>query len=316
MRKKFITFILVGMICLFQSCHQHDDIFPHEPGTEDEIVLTAEIGPAPTRMSQIADNTYVFDAGDSIRIVGWTGAYAAVPDASNPSEYAKWWINSVNVFNGRKWTATPYMRWQNGEGIEHHFVSWYPAGIAIAPRDDLKSIYHLSTDTYNPDILVASTSLTRPSDNRVNLHFSHLLSRFDLHLKFVDYYQDITNISVTSELTVDATINLIAGNLTQGSVSATVSVDEVAPTEGNTWSGSRIVVPQNTDGCSLTIKFVANGKDYSMHYTHPSLHFEQGKRTTLRLLVSKDDILLQGVGVSAWSEGSSLGDADAEESGK
>lgn len=311
MKNKYIVAISLLLACLFQGCQQ-DDMVLADKDADNSILLTAQIGSASTRMSQISDNTYEFDAGDTIQVIGWTGEFDAYPEVWNNNSAEIWWINSINIFYGRKWIATPYMRWQNGEDIIHNFVSWWPAGIASSTADNLRNVSHVTTDTYNPDILVARASLVRPADNKVALQFGHLLSLFDVHLQFDDYYKEVNNVSVTAQLITDATIDLIACEASCGATQAAVAIDEVAPSNGAFWSGSRIVVPQQADDCAITINFTANGKMYEKQYAHPSLLFEQGRCTSLSLFVSKNDVVHKGVGVNPWGDTDSLGDADAE----
>ena len=83
---------------MFVSCREEDEIMIHTPN--DAINLTATIGPAPTRVSQIGDNQYEFSPGDTICVVGWTGSDRACPQPWETDE--RWWIKSLNVFNGSR----------------------------------------------------------------------------------------------------------------------------------------------------------------------------------------------------------------------
>lgn len=301
--------ILLPLIILFLSCRNEEDT-PFVPN--DEIEMTAAIGDSHTRVSQTSDNRYVFDPGDTVQIVGWTGAFESYPTPWESSSSEKWWISSLNVFNGHKWVATPYMRWQNGEGLQHHFIAWWPAHLAGA-NDNLRCISHTVTPTCSHDILVARSSLVRTADNKVHLRFSHLLSRFDVHLQFIEHYTDVSNISVTADVISSAEINLLDGTSTCGSSHTLMPLDKIEALAGADWSGSQIIIPQQLTDCAMTINFTSNGIEYHLTYAHPSLLFEQGNRTTLTLLVSKDDVKAGGVTVSQWGYTPPLGEAEAEE---
>lgn len=309
MNYKYINTILVLILMTLSSCRQDDEMLPHI--TNDAINLTATIGPEPTRVSQIGDNLYEFSPGDSICVVGWTGNSQACPQPWDTSE--RWWINSINVFNESKWTATPYMRWQNGEGIVHNFVSWWPTNLASATEDNLFSISHTASNAYNPDILVAKESLVRPANNSITLNFHHLLSRFDVHLQFTEDYKEISSIEVTANAVVDAILNLVEGTSTCGTTTATLPIIEKLATNGAYWSGSLIVIPQTMSNAHIGISFQADGTSYNLSYVHPSLNFTSGKFTTLTLIISKDKVKVAGVEISPWNDSTSLGDVDAEE---
>lgn len=304
MKQKYKLILLLPLVALLAAC-RHEEL-PPLPTAGEEVELTAVIGEGVSRVSQTGDNQYIFDSGDAIQVVGWTGALDPVPTD-------EWWINSLNVFNGRKWTATPYMRWQNGDGLQHHFRSWWPAQLASPTTDDLRHVSHSVTEAYNPDILVASTSLVRPADNKLSLHFTHLLSRFDVHLRFIEHFTDISDIAVAAHVALDAELDLMEGTVQCGATRRALSLSEVLAGNGVYWSGTQIVIPQECADCVIMLAFTANGTEHSLQYVHPSLLFESGRRTTLTLLVSKEEIKVVSASVTPWIEGSSLGDTDAEE---
>ena len=302
MKSKYSIILL--LVALLAACH-HEEL-PSPPIAGDEVELTAVIGASTSRVSQTGDNQYSFDPGDAIQVVGWTGAFEPVP-------MGQWWVNSLNVFDGRKWTATPYMRWQNGNALQHHFRSWWPAQLASPTADDLRHVSHSISTEYNPDILVARTSQVRPADNKLSLHFTHLLSRFDVHLRFAEHFVDISDIAVAAHVALDAELDLIEGTVQCGTTRSALALTEVLASNGVFWSGTQIVIPQVCADCAITLSFIANGTEYQLQYVHPSLLFELGKRTTLTLLVSKEEIKVVSASVNPWIESSSLGDTDAEE---
>ena len=220
MNLKHIIALLLPLVVVLCSCQQNE--VPAPPSNQYDINLQASIQSSQTRVAQPSDNRYVFESGDSIQVVGWTGDAISYPQPwSTPTE--RWWVNSLNVFNGRKWVATPYMRWQNGEGLMHHFVSWWPASLATTSGTNLTALVHEVSADYNPDILVASTSLQRPADNTLALTFNHLLSRFDVHLHFTEHYAQVDDISLTTDVALNATLNLITGTVATGTTTGTTT---------------------------------------------------------------------------------------------
>lgn len=310
MNLKHIIAVLLPLVVVLCSCQQNE--VPAPPSNQYDINLQASIQSSQTRVAQPSDNRYVFESGDSIQVVGWTGDALSFPQPwSTPTE--RWWVNSLNVFNGRKWVATPYMRWQNGEGLMHHFVSWWPASLATASSTNLTALVHEVSADYNPDILVASTSLQRPADNTLALTFNHLLARFDVHLYFTEHYGQIDNISLSADVVLNAHLNLIEGNVTCGNTAGTMPLHEMVPQNEARWSGTQIIIPQTLANAGIDIYFTENGTPRYLTYAHPTLRFQSGRRTKLTLLVSKDEIKPIEVSVGDWTDSPSLGDADAEE---
>lgn len=311
MNLKHIIAVLLPLVVVLCSCQQNE--VPAPPSNQYDINLQASIQSSQTRVAQPSDNRYVFESGDSIQVVGWTGDALSYPQPwSTPTE--RWWVNSLNVFNGRKWVATPYMRWQNGEGLMHHFVSWWPASLATASSTNLTALVHEVSADYNPDILVASTSLQRPADNTLALTFNHLLARFDVHLHFTEHYAQVDDISLTTDVALNATLNLITGTVATGTTTGTMPLQSMQPAVDAYWSGSQIIIPQSLVNVPISISFSENGTQRNLTYVHPKLTFQLGKRTRLTLLVSKDEIKPIEVSVGDWVDSPSLGDADAEES--
>lgn len=264
-------------------------------------------------VSQTADNEYAFADGAQIQIVGWYGDW----DKYNKPwemESDTWWNSAVSTFNATngKWNTEPYMRWQNGKGLEHHFVSYWPANLAD-PNSDLTNVPVTLTGSAEDDILLAHWSNERPEDNVLNLKFDHLLSRFDVHLYFRDEYEGATDISVETALSNKATVDLLSGTVSpeygQG-----ITMQEAPYPDGNwDWSGTCITVPHDFNGSLLTIKFTANGEEKSISYTHPStLSFESGERVTLNLMVGKDKVELMDVTVGDWNQ-KNINAGEAEE---
>ena len=309
--KKYIIMpMMLALLSVATSCEQ-EELPPAMP--EGNVVeVTAAIGDAPhTRVSQTADNEYTFDDKDKIHIVGWYGDWDKY---NKPWEMASdtWWNDAVSTFDktSGKWNTEPYMRWQNGKGLYHHFLAWWPENFKRSNEPlDLVSIT-LTGDYIKDDILVARWSGERPEDNVLNLKFEHLLSRFDVHLHFRDEYETFSNISIETKLKNMVEYNLIANEVKPGSASGNYikMYERPYPDTKWDWSGTCITVPQDFAGPLLTIKFTTSDGEKSIDYTQPEtaiLKFRSNERITLYLNVGKNEATLIATDVGypgGWSE--------------
>jgi hypothetical protein len=226
-----IMSMMLVLLSVATSCKQED--MPPSVTDSDVVDITATIGGQQTRVSQTSDNAYVFDTGDAIHIIGWYGD-------SEPWETGEsWWNDAVSTFNGRKWKTEPYMRWQNGTDLQHHFLAWWPEEFADS-MDDLSAISFDVDGKSAEDILLARWSGTRTEDNKVNLQFGHIMSSFDVHLIFKEQYSGVTDISVMAEVCNNAQINILSqfAEFSLGETLDNVTLAKKAePAAGMHWSG-------------------------------------------------------------------------------
>lgn len=302
--KKYIIMpMMLALLSVATSCEQEE--LPPAMPEGDVVEVTAAIGDKEqTRVSQTADNVYTFDHNDKIHIVGWHGD---LDQYNKPWEIPSntWWNDAVSTYNSTsgKWNTEPYMRWQNGVDLYHHFIAWWPENI-IKSNENLTAVDITVTGDYNKDdILVASWSGKRPEDNVLNLEFKHLLSRFDVHLDFCGEYPNPENISIETNLKKTAVCDFLSGTVNE----ATEGGEGIAmqerpyPNANWDWSGTCITVPQVFFGDLLTIKFNASDEEKTFIYrTKFVLDFKSGYRTTLQLIVGKDLVELDKVTETPW----------------
>ena len=288
-----IMSMMLVLLSVATSCKQED--MPPSVTDSDVVDITATIGGQQTRVSQTSDNKYVFDTGDAIHIIGWYGD-------SEPWETGEsWWNDAVSTFNGRKWKTEPYMRWQNGTDLQHHFLAWWPEEFADS-MDDLSAMSFDVDGKSAEDILLARWSGTRTEDNKVNLQFGHIMSSFDVHLIFNQAYSGVTDISVMAEVCNNAQINILSqsAEFSLGETLDNVTLEEKAkPAAGMHWSGNALVIPQKSTECKVTIAFEFEGEQINLEYVHPVINFVSGKRSTLTLTVNRDEkefSVLEGYG--------------------
>lgn len=312
-KKHIVMPMLLALLSVATSCEQ-EELPPAVPDS-DVVEVTATIGDAPdTRVSQPEDNVYTFEPNDKIHIVGWTGNWDEYNEPwSDPTD--TWWNDAVSTYNGYKWKTEPYMRWQNGDGLDHHFIAWWPENI-IKSNENLTAVDITVTGDYNKDdILVARWRGKHPEDNVLNLEFKHLLSRFDVHLFFRDEYPNPENISIQTHLKKTAVCDFLSGTVTATEGEGILMQKRPYPDANWDWSGTCITVPQVFMGDLLTIKFTTSDGEKSIDYAQPVtaiLKFRSNERITLKLAVGKDKVELIDVTVTPW-DSKNINAGEAEE---
>ena len=172
MNKKFST-LAIATFCL-ASCHCDDDT----PTTSQYITVATSIGQM-TRTTTDADGNQEFAKDDQISIYAWTGNATAVPADLLVN-------NSINTYDGAKWTASPQMLWKDMV-TPYYFLGIYPNR---AVTDFTADPYVLDvTNQEKSDILVAvntgndGAGLTATA-NPVGLMFNHVMAKLVVNLQF------------------------------------------------------------------------------------------------------------------------------------
>lgn len=307
--KKYIIMpMTLALLSVATSCEQEE--LPPAMPEGDVVEVTAAIGDnQQTRVSQTADNVYTFDDKDKIHIVGWYGAW---DEYNKPWEMALdvWWNDAVSTYNATsdKWKTEPYMRWQNGDGLQHNFLAWWPEDI-IKTNENLTAVNVTVTGDYRKDdILVARWAGQHPVDNVLNLKFEHLLSRFDVHLNFGNDYPEPENISIETNLKNAAVCNFFSGEVTAQQGEGIIMQVNPHSEINSDWSGTCITVPHAfpMNEQLLTIRFTANGEEKTINYTHSDyFNFRSNERITLVLQVGIKEATLITTNVGypgGWSE--------------
>lgn len=322
-KKYTIMPMILALLSVTTSCEQED--LPPAMPDGDMVEVTADIGSTATRVSQPEDNEYTFDANDRIHIVGWYGTegwdsdlsdFKADPDV--PLGLYDWWNDAVSTYDAvsGRWKTEPYMRWQNGENLKHHFIAWWPEDFVGSTDNFTRIPVQITGNAKKDDILWAHWTDTRPNDNTLRLQFNHLMARFDVHLKFRDQYMGVINeISIETNLRNQAKCDLLTGNVTEASGNDIVMAESEHPDSRYDWSGTCITVPHEFSGEELLIlKFTVNGEPKAITYRHPtSLTFQSGHRTTLTLQVGKEKVDVEGVYVTDWNVTPTIDAGEAEE---
>lgn len=174
MNKKFSTLAIAFAAFCLTSCHCDDDTST----TSKYITVATSIGQM-TRTTTDADGNQKFAKDDKISIYAWTGNATAVP-----ADFVV--NNSINTYDGAKWTASPQMLWKDME-TPHYFLGIYPNR---AVTDFTADEYALDTEKQEAsDLLVAvntgieGAGITATA-NPVSLMFNHVMSKLIVNLQF------------------------------------------------------------------------------------------------------------------------------------
>lgn len=270
--------------------------------TAEYITVNTSIGSL-TRTATADDGTQTFVKDDKISIYAWTGSADVVnADAMVVN-------NSVNTYDGTKWTASPQMLWKDMISA-HFFLGVYPS----------KSITDFSADAYTldvtnqeqSDLLVAVNAGTDKAgfiatNTAVPLQFDHVMAKLIVNLTFRNQWATtptVTNVT-TGNLKSKATVNYLAKSAT---VTAEGATNIVLPVTTPNTKYQSIMIPQAGEGATITIKI--GEKDYI--YTG-TVKLEGGKYTTVNLIVGRDGITLGSVSINEWGEGTTINGGEAQE---
>lgn len=149
------------------------------------------------------------------------------------------------------------------------------------------------------DLLVAANlnGITCTS-TPVPLAFSHVMSRIEVNLNFVNFPSTPDSVSVRIIASKSAVVNLIGKTVTPCADPDTVFIPMVGTGGNSTMSFQSIMIPQDYVN---TIDVMADGVLYK--YKHPSnFNLRSGKFTHLNLSISRTSLLVKNVTISEWEE--------------
>ncbi|MCB6980512.1 fimbrillin family protein [Bacteroides uniformis] len=289
--------IAVAAFCM-ASCSSEDDA----PATSKYITVATSIGQM-TRTTINAEGIQEFADGDKISVYAWTGEATTVPAALVVN-------NSINTFDGTKWTAVPQMLWKDMT-TPHYFLSIYPDR---AVTDFTADEYTLDTENQEAsDLLVAENTGTKGAGlvataNPVSLMFNHVMAKLVVNLQFRNQWATTPTVtSVTAMAKNTATVNYVTASGTVVTVTGEPGSIALPATTANTCYTS-VMVPQSG---FRNISIVIDGKTYSFAHTE-DIALESGKYTTVNLIVGRNEITLGSVSINHWQEGASINGGEAQ----
>lgn len=253
-----------------------------------------------TRVATDANGDQKFVDGDQISVYAWTGDATVAPATGERVVN-----NAINTLGSNKWTAAPQMLWKDMV-TPHYFIGVYPKH-AQAETDLANVAYKLDTnDQTASDLLVAvNTEGKKASDNPVNLTFDHVMAQLTVNLTYRTQFEgtpEVTSVSATNTAD-EAKVNLLTKTVTAASTKTNVALKAI--TAGKQYN--TIMVPQTG---FKQIDVVINGKTYT--YKHATdISLASGKKTTLNLIVGRDEITLGSVNINAWTDDNNPINGDA-----
>ena len=262
--------------------------------TSGQISVQAQIG-SMTRV-QTTGNISTFEAGDTISIYAWTGQSSAVP-SNLVVDGAR---NGLGT-DGR-WTSKSAMLWADMSS-NHYFLGICPAR---SVTDFQADPFTLDPDDYQASDLLVATNLSgiKPTENPVGLTFDHVMAKLIVNLSFRNQWATaptVSSVQITAKSS--ATVNYLSKSMQAQGTAAGIGLTKI---DNATWSGLQI--PQ--DGVR-EITIIIEGKKYVFTHTQ-DIPLQGGRYTTVNLIVGRNTIDLESVGISNWLEGSTIDNGEAQ----
>lgn len=301
MNYKHSIFAAIIATALFGACSTDHDGAGNE--SSKYITVSTQIQ-GMTRVSTTENGGQLFDEGDQISVFAWTGDSTVAPAVGSRIV-----DNSINTLTGGKWIPNPQMLWKNPTD-PHYFIGIYPSQEASAVADLTAVPYTLDvTNEMKSDMLVAAnTKGIKSTYDPVPLAFDHVMAKLVVNLQFRNQWGGTPAVErlVVKDAATKATVNCLTRITT---ASADDKADITMPVVTANEKYSSIMVPQaGLRSITLTI----GGKDYKFTNTE-DIKLEEGKISTVSLIVGRDSITVGNITINDWSNGSGFsGEAQAD----
>ena len=297
MKKKTYLIALMAMALTLGSCSDNENGIGGE--TSKYITVSTSIGNM-TRVATDANGGQTFEEGDEISVYAWTGAPTVAPETSERVVN-----NAINKLTNGSWISTPQMLWKNNRD-KHYFIGVYPIS-AISDLSAGEYTFDVNKQTES-DLLVAvnpdGLSYSADAQQTVPLTFTHVMAKLAVNLTYKNQWGGIPTVEkvVVGNAAKEATINYLTKVVTPSAVAEDKADFDMPVLTANKKYAS-IIIPQ--DGVQKII-ITIGGKDFIYDNGTP-FKFESGKITTINLEVGRDQVILDEVKISNWTEGSIFG---------
>lgn len=191
--------------------------------------------------------------------------------------------NSINVYNGAQWEATPAMEWKNSLK-NYDFLAIYPTHAITNPT---VTDFTLEKEVAKNDLLVATNKnvLFKNAEN-VELIFEHIMSKVTVNLSFSSSLEPVPTIEkVVLSAKNSAQINFFTKEVTAKGNSTEIELEKG---EGNQYVC--IAIPQTIPSATQMILIYIQGDTTPYVFTTTSnIDLEAGKERTFSLTVENDN---------------------------
>lgn len=282
MKLKVLTMAAVAATIALTSCSKED-------GNSAEVSKYITIDAGVGSLTRTRATSTAFENNDQISVYSWTGNNSAVQTPLIVD-------NSINTYDGAKWTAQPQMLWKDN-ATAHYFLSVHPT----------KVITNFTADSYatTPDLLVATVlgDGRKATDGIVPLMFDHVMAKLIVNLTFKSQFEGTPTVEgVTTTAKPSATVNYLIKTAVADGTAAAVALNTV--TANTAYQGT--IVPQTVNTIQITI----NGKTFTYNNTE-GFTLIGGKIQTVNLIVGRDEITLGSVAVNDWATGETIDGGEA-----
>ena len=298
MKKKTYLFALMAMALTLGSCSDNENGIGGE--TSKYITVSTSIGNM-TRVATDANGDQTFEEGDEISVYAWTGAPTVALEA-----HERVVNNAINKLTNGSWVSTPQMLWKNNRD-KHYFIGVYPTK-AISDLAAGEYVFDETKQTES-DLLVAvnpdGLSYNADEQQTVPLTFTHVMAKLLVNLTYKNQWGTegpTVDKVVVGDAVKSATVNYLTKVVTPSAVAGDKANFDMPALTANKQYAS-IIIPQ--DGVQK-ITIVIGGKNFIYDNGTP-FKFESGKVTTINLEVGRDQVILDEVKISDWTEGSTFG---------
>ena len=298
MKTKTYLFVLMTMALALGSCSDNENGIGGE--TSKYITVSTSIGNM-TRVATDANGDQTFEEGDEISVYAWTGAPTVALEA-----HERVVNNAINKLTNGSWVSTPQMLWKNNRD-KHYFIGVYPTK-AISDLAAGEYVFDETKQTES-DLLVAvnpdGLSYNADEQQTVPLTFTHVMAKLLVNLTYKNQWGTegpTVDKVVVGDAVKSATVNYLTKVVTPSAVAGDKANFDMPALTANKQYAS-IIIPQ--DGVQK-ITIVIGGKNFIYDNGTP-FKFESGKVTTINLEVGRDQVILDEVKISDWTEGSTFG---------
>lgn len=227
-------------------------------------------------------------------------------------------VSEVSSYSNIKYSTTDGTTWTGGPievptDAEYTYYAYCPYKESMtASNIPVVVATNQDTDGYIKNDYLYSKLAATSGQTDVNLTFNHALSLVEVTLAGSGAAEGAT-VNLFNVAT-DATMDIVAGNVTTGSVTADVTMDALSNLK------YRAIIPAQTIAASTpAFKIAVNGRTYQAKYSG-DINFEQGKYLAMTITLGEqggDDAQIEittTADIADWGEGTSNGgQADIEE---